>query len=169
MNPEQIKVEKFFNRLWGKSVSKAVSWFLVGLFIFLIMLLCMMPAQDIFAETEDSPFWISGALTMLTFMMVSFRVGPYDQYAENQKSRFMTEILRYHPISRKEIWKQKISNLISFLSKVTGAGIVMQIMGVFISNESIWWWNFFYIMVFVFGFPVVGVLTFDSIAKKVGE
>ena len=169
MNSEKIKVEKFFKRLWDKSVSKAVSWFLVGLFIFLIMLLCMMPAQGLFVETEDSPWLMTGVLTMLSFMMVYFREMPYNQYNDNQKSRFMGEILRYHPINKKEIWKNKILKMVSFLAKVTGVGLVLQIVVSLIAYQSISWLNFFYIIVYVFGFPVVGVLTFDSIAKKVGE
>ena len=169
MNSEKIKVEKFFKRLWDKSVSKAVSWFLVGLFIFLIMLLCMMPAQGLFVETEDSPWLMPGVLTMLSFMMVYFREIPYNEYTDNQKSRFMGEILRYHPINKKEIWKHKMMKLISFLGKVAGIGLVLQIVVSLIAYKSISWLNFFYIIVFVFGFPVVGVLTFDSIAKKVGE
>ena len=169
MNSEKIKVEKFFKRLWDKSVSKAVSWFLVGLFIFLIMLLCMMPAQGLFVETEDSPWLMTGVLTMLSFMMVYFREMPYNQYNDNQKSRFMGEILRYHPINKKEIWKNKILKMVSFLAKVTGVGLVLQIVVSLIAYQSISWLNFFYIIVFVFGYPVVGVLTFDSIAKKVGE
>ena len=79
-----------------------------------------------------------GVLTMLSFMMVYFREMPYNQYTDNQKSRFMSEILRYHPIDKKEIWKNKML-------------------------------NFFYIIVFLFVFPITGVLTFDLIAKKVGE
>ena len=169
MNSEKIKVEKFFNRLWDKSVSKAVSWFLIGIFLFLIMILCMMPAQGLFVETEDSPWLMPGVLTMLSFMMVYFREIPYNQYTENQKSRFMSEILRYHPINKKEIQKSKNLKLVSFLGKVTGVGLVLQIVVSLIAYQSISWLNFFYIIVFVFGFPVVGVLTFDSIAKKVGE
>lgn len=169
MNPEQIKVEKFFNRLWGKSVSKVVAWFLIGLFVFLIMLLCMMPAQGLFVETEDSPWLIPGVLTMLSFMMIYFRDIPYNQYTESQKSRFMSEILRYHPINKKEIWKRKILNQVSFLGKVTGTGLFLQILVSLIAYQSISWLNFFYIIVFLFAFPMVGLLTFDSIVKKVGE
>ena len=104
MNSEEAKAEKFFERLWNKSVSKAISWFLIGILLFLIMILCMMPAQEIWAETEDAPMLMPTVLVMLTYLMMSFRVGPYDQYTENQKSRFMTEILKYHPIDRKAVW-----------------------------------------------------------------
>ena len=169
MNLEKIKVEKFFNQLWNKSVSKAVSWFLIGIFLFIIMILCMMPAQGLFVETEDSPWLMPGVLTMLSFMMIYFREIPYNQYTDNQKSRFMSEILRYHPIDKKEIWKHKMLKLVSFLGKVTGAGLILQIVMALIAYKSISWLNFFYIIVFLFVFPITGVLTFDLIAKKVGE
>ena len=71
MNSEKIKVETFFNQLWNKSVSKAVSRFLIGIFLFIIMILCMMPAQGLLVETEDSPWLMPGVLTMLSFMMIA--------------------------------------------------------------------------------------------------
>ena len=169
MNFEEVKAEKFFERLWNKSVSKAVSWFLIGIFLFIVMILCMIPAQEIWEETEDAPMLMPMVLTMLTYLMISFRVGPYDQYNENQKSRFMTDILKYHPINRKDVWKYKTKKLATFLAKVTGVGLACQILAALIAYQSISWLNFFYIIVFMFVFPMTAVLTFDSIAKKVGE
>ena len=46
-NTEETKAEMFFNRLWDKSVSKAVSWFLIGILLFIGLWLCMVPAQDV--------------------------------------------------------------------------------------------------------------------------
>ena len=102
-NSEKIRVEKFFYRLLDKSVTKAVSWFLIGIFVFLIMILCMIPAQEIYSRAEDSPSLMSFVLLILSVMMVSTRISPYIQYTENQKSRTMIEILKYYPISKKEI------------------------------------------------------------------
>ena len=169
MNSEEAKAEKFFERLWNKGVSKAISWFLIGIFLFIIIILCMIPAQEIWAETEDAPMLMPMVLTMLTYLMISFRIGPYDQYNENQKSRFMTDILKYHPINRKVVWKHKTKKLATFLAKVTGVGLILQIFVVLIAYQTISWLNFFYIIVFLFVFPMTAVLTFDSIAKKVGE
>ena len=167
MNSEEVKVEKFFNRLWKQSVSKAISWFLLGIFLFLIMILCMIPAQEIFVETEDA--FMPAVLVILTYLMISFRVGPYDQYTENQKSRFMAEILKYHPIDRNEVWKHKTKKLLVFLAKVTGVGLGLQILVSLIAYQSISYLNFVYIVGFMFVFPMGAMLIFDSIAKKVGE
>lgn len=169
MNFEEVKATKFFERLSNKSVAKAISWFLIGIFLFLIIILCMIPAQEIWAETEDEPMLMPMVLTILTYLMISFRVSPYDQYNENQKSRFMVDILKYHPIDKTAVWKHKTKKLATFLAKVTGVGLAFQILVALIAYQSISWLNFFYIIVFLFVFPMTAVLTFDSIAKKVGE
>lgn len=166
MKLEEAKVENFFDRLWKNSMAKVASGFLTGIFLFLIMILCLLPAQEIHAEEE---WLIPATLVMLTYLMLSFRSRLYDQYNENQKSRFMTDILKYHPINRKEVWKHKTKKLVTFLAKVTGVGLVLQIVVAVIAYKSISWLNFFYIIVFMFGFPMTGVLTFDSIAKMLGE
>ena len=44
---EQIKADKFFHKLYYKSVQKGVLWFVNGIFIFLIMILCLMPIQEL--------------------------------------------------------------------------------------------------------------------------
>lgn len=167
MNSEQVKVEKFYNRLWKNSVSKALSWVLVGIYLFIIMIMCMLPAQEMFLE--DIPPFLSAIITMITFMMLNTRSGIYDRYTENQKTRLMVEILRCHPICKKEIWKQKTKNLTFFLAKVTGVGLVLQIVVSLIAYKEISWLNFFYVIVYVFGFPLVGMLTFDSIVKRFVE
>lgn len=165
-NLEQIKTEEFFERLYDKSVSKTVSWFVLGILLFLIMIASMLPAQEIYAGAEnDSPMIMSGVLTMLSFMMVSMRTSPFKQYTENQKSRIMKEILQYHPISKKEIWKMKTSNLLRFLAKVTVVGVLLQCIVAFIAYGEISWLNFFHIFICVFLFPIVGELVFDSIMR----
>lgn len=168
-NFEEVKVEKFFSRIWKQSVSKAVSWFLIGVFLFLIIILCMIPAQEIWAETEDAFMLMPTVLMIFTYLMISFRVAPYDQYTENQKSRFMAEILKYHPIDRKAVWKHKTKKLLVFLAKVTGVGLGLQILVSLIAYQSISYLNFVYIIGFMFVYPIGGMLVFDSIAKKVGE
>jgi len=158
------RVKKFFDKLYDKSVLKSVSWFLNGIFLFLMMLISMMPIQEILAE-EDSPLLMPGVLTMLSFMLVNTRTMPYKQYGENQKSRTMREILQYHPVSKKALWKYKMSDLTSFLGKVTGVGLVLQLIVTFIAYKTISWMNFVYIVTCVFLLPFFGELVFDGIMK----
>lgn len=166
MKLEETKVEDYYDRLLKNSMAKVGSWVLTGIFLFFIMILCLLPAQEIFAENE----WLMPALlVMLTYLMLSFRSRLYDQYNENQKSRFMTDILKYHPINRKEVWKHKTKKLVTFLAKVTGVGLVLQIVVALIAYQTISWLNFFYIIVYMFIFPMTGQLIMDSIAKQLGE
>ena len=169
INLEHTKAEKFFNRLWDKSVSKAVSWFLIGICLFIIGGVCMVPAQELTSEVEDSPLLMPMVLTALTYLILSVRVSPYNQYVENQKSRYMTDITKYHPISKKAIWKLKTKVMIAFLGKVTVVGLVIQLIASGIAYQSISWINFAYIIGFIFVIPVGGELAFDLVAKKVGE
>lgn len=167
MNSERIKAEQFFERLWKNSTAKVGSWLVTGVFLFLIIILCMLPAQEMFSD--DSLPIMNGLLAMLTWMMLFCRSIMYDQYNENQKNRLMTDILKCHPINRKEVWKHKTKKLVTFLVKVTAVGLAFQILVALIAYKSISWLNFFYIIVSVFVFPMVAVLTFDSIVKKIGE
>ena len=167
MKLEETKIEEFFDRLLKNSMAKVGSWVLTGIFLFLIMILCLLPAQEILAE--DGWLMPAALLVMLTYLMLTFRSRLYDQYNENQKSRFMTDILKYHPINRKEVWKHKIKKLVTFLAKVTGVGLVLQIVVALIAYQTISWLNFFYIIVYMFIFPMTGQLIMDSIGKRVGE
>lgn len=161
------KAEKFFERLLKNSVSKTLSWFLIGLFLFLSLIVSLIPAQEIFSGAEDAPIIMPGLLCMFTTWMVDFRVNIYKQYTENQKSRFMSEILQYHPISKKVIRKLKMRTMVTFLAKVAGIELVLQLLISLIAYKSISWLNFFYIIVFVFVFPVVAEFIFDSIDNNI--
>lgn len=163
------KAEKFFSRLWDKSVSKAVSWFLIGICILIIACVCMVPAQELTAEAEDSPILMPMVLTALTYLILSARISPYNQYVENQKSRYIIDITKYHPISKKAIWKLKTKVMIIFLGKVTVVGLAIQLIASLMAYQSISWMNFVYIIGFIFVIPVGGELAFDLITKRVGQ
>lgn len=167
MSSEEVKIENFFDRLWKNSAAKAGLWFVTVFYHFCIMILCMIPAQEIYIE--GWPMFMPGIVAMITCMMVFSRSAIYDQYNENQKSRFMTDVLKYHPINKKEVWKYKTKKHLLFLAKVTGVGLALQILISLIAYKSISWLNFFYIIFFVFGCPMTGVLLFDSVARKLGE
>lgn len=165
-NPEQIKAEKFFDTLWDKSLAKSISWFVVGIFLFLMMIASMLPAQELYVDVkEDGIDIMAGALTMFSFMAVAMRTSRFRQYTENQKSRTIKELLQYYPISKREIWKVKMQHMCIFLAKVTVLCLSLQCIVSFIAYGEITWLNFFYIFICVFLFPIVGELVFDSITK----
>lgn len=169
IDKEKEKVKKFFHILYDKSVSKSVTWFVNGIFLFLIMILCLMPAQELMADGEESPFLMPFLMTFFSSMMVNMRTAFFKQYTENQKSRTMREILQYYPVSEKAVWKHKMLDLIPFLAKVTGVGLILQLIVAFIVYKTLSWMNYAYVIGGVFFFPLMGELMFDIIMKTYVE
>ena len=165
MNLEELKVENFFKRLYDKSVSKAVSWFLIGILLFIGLWLCMVPAQDVLAEDKV----LSWGLIFLSAMVAAARVSPYQQYTENQKSRKMIDILKYYPISKKAIWKIKMKHLCIFQAKVTGVGLVIQIVASLIAYKTVTLDNIIYIVFNLFIVCMVGELFGDWVRGRMKE
>lgn len=165
INMEQVKAEKFFNRLWDKSVSKAVSWFLIGILLFVGLWLCMIPAQDVMAEDK----YLSWGLIFLSAMAAAARVSPYQQYTENQKSRKISDILKYYPISKKAIWKIKMKHLCIFQAKVTGAGLIIQIAASLIAYKTVTLENVIYIVFNLFIVCMMGEFIGDWISGRLKE
>lgn len=165
MNLEEVKVEKFFERLWNKSISKAVSWFLIGILLFIGLWLCMVPAQDVLAEDK----YLSWGLIFLSAMAAAARVSPYQQYTENQKSRKMIDILKYHPVSKRAIWKVKMKSLCVFQAKVTGVGLVIQIVASLIAYKTVTFDNIIYIVFNLFIVCMVGELIGDWFGGRLKE
>lgn len=165
MNLEEVKVEKFFERLWNKSISKAVSWFLIGILLFIGLWLCMVPAQDVLAEDK----YLSWGLIFLSAMAAAARVSPYQQYTENQKSRKMIDILKYHPVSKRAIWKVKMKSLCAFQAKVAGIGLVIQIISSLIAYKTVTFDNIIYIVFNLFIVCMVGELIGDWLSGRLKE
>lgn len=164
-NFEEVKVEKFFSRIWKQSVSKAVSWFLIGILLFIGLGLCMVPAQDVLAEDK----YLSWGLIFLSTMAAARRVSPYQQYTENQKSRKMIDILKYHPISKKAIWKVKMKCLLAFQAKVTAVGLVIQMIASLIAYKTVTFDNVIYIVYNLFIVCMVGELIGDWLSGRLKE
>ena len=165
INLEQVKAEKLFNRLWDKSVSKAVSWFLIGILLFIGLWLCMIPAQDVLVEDK----YLSWGLIFLSAMAAAARVSPYQQYTENQKSRKISDILKYYPISKKAIWKIKMKHLCMFQVRVTGVGLVIQMIASLIAYKTVTFENIIYIVFNLFIVCMVGEFIGDWISGRLKE
>ena len=165
MNLEQIKAENFFNRLWDKSVSKVVSWLLIGVLSFCGLGICMVPAQNVLAEDK----YLSWGLILLSAMVAAARVSPYQQYTENQKSRKMIDILKYYPISKKAIWKVKMKCLCIFQAKLTGIGLVVQIVSSLIAYNTVTFENIIYIVFNLFIVCMLGEFIGDWFSGRLRE
>ena len=169
IDKEQEKVKKFFHKLYDKSVQKGVLLCVNGAIIFLLMILCLMPIQELFVDLEDSPWIIPGVLAMFSCFMTVIRTSFFKSYTENQKSRAMQEVLKYYPISKKAIWKHKMMDLLPFLAKVTGVGLFLQVIVALIVYKTVSWMNIVYVVVSVFFCPVLSELVRDVIMRNYAE
>lgn len=170
INKEQIKVEKLFQRLYDKSVKQVGSTVVIAIFQFLSTITFLMPVQSFFeAERLENPLFMPAMLTMFSFVMVSMRAMLFREYTECQKARKMIDILKYYPVCRKELWKAKMTNCVSFMAKMTCFGLVLQIGVTLLGYKEISWMNFVYIILCVFVLPLLGELIFDGIMKTYVE
>ena len=160
LNQEQQKMETFFKQLYDKSVKKVAATMVIGIFQFIGAILCMIPIQELLKDTE-SPFLMPIVLTIFSTLMVTMRASLFREYVENQKSRKMTDILKYYPISKRVIWEHKMTNLASFMAKMTTVGLILQVVGSYIAYKEISRMNFLYIIVCVFLLPLACELLVD--------
>ena len=163
---EQEKVEKFFGKLLDNSVKKVAAWTVIWIFLFILMIMCMIPAQEVYSETDGSPLLIPGVMAMLSFWMASMRVYSYKHYTENQKARLMTDILQYHPVRKVDIRRYKMRVLFTFMGKVTAVALALQVVIALIAYRSISLANFIHIFINIFLFPIAGEILFDVIVGK---
>jgi len=169
IDKEQEKVKKFFHKLYDKSVQKGVLLFVNGIFIFLIMILCLIPIQELLADFEDDPWIMPGLLAMFSCCMATIRTSFFRDYTENQKSKTMKEFLKYYPISKKAIWKHKMMVLLPFLAKVTGVGLLLQMIVALIAYITVSWMNIVYVVGSTFFAPVLSELIVDCIKRTYVE
>ena len=163
---EQEKIKKFFDKLLDNSVKKVAAWTVVWIFLFILMIMCMIPAQEIYSEADGSPLLIPGVMAMLSFWMASIRTYSYKHYADGQKARLMTDILQYHPVRKVDIRRHKMSILLTFMGKVTVITLVLQVVITLIAFRTLSLMNFIHIFINIFLFPVAGEFLFDVIVGK---
>ena len=163
---EQEKVKKFFGKLLDNSVKKVASWALIWIFLFILMIMCMVPAQEIYSETDGSSLLIPGVMAMLSFWTAAIRTYTYEHYADNQNARLMMDILKYHPVRMVDIRRYKMSVFLMFMGKVLVTALVLQVVITLIALRTLSIENFVHIFINIFLFPVAGEFLFDVIVGK---
>lgn len=167
MNPEQLKINKFFNKLTVNGTQRTLAWIGIVCLIILTIMLCALPAQDIYSDIGEGPLIIPGVMTMFSYWMLYLRTSHYKTYIENQKGRIMTELLQYHPVSKRELWKEKNKCGFFFMAKITFAGLLIQLISSYANCETISVLDFIHIILCVFLFPMAGEILFDCIVGTI--
>lgn len=155
MSSEQEKIDLFYDKLKGGRLSKPQAWIGLGFLVFVVVLLCVIPAQHILTEDGNMlliPMWIF----ILTGLSMFFRVYPYEFYSENTKNRSVQdELLKYHPVNIKTMKKMMIQKEFFFLTKFAIGCLLAQLVSTYMVYHMIEWMNVVYILIFVFIMPML--------------
>jgi hypothetical protein len=156
MNSEQVKAEKFFDRLTGNGTMRILARIGMVCLVVVIMIACIIPAQEIYSNFEngESGVFIGTLISLFSFMLVYLKTSYFKVYMESQNSRYIPELLAYHPISKKAIWEIEIKSAGVFMAKVTLVGLVIQCISSYVANGTISILEFVHIIAWVFFVPM---------------
>ena len=152
---EKIKVNKFFDNFKKIDPNSWASWFFVGLCLLFLVLGCAAPAQAYWEAKDDGDFLMIIIVSMVGPLTAYMRINSLTLYTENQKGREILDLLKYHPIDRKEIKKYKIICMTKFMAKVLPFCMLAQIPATLYDYGKLSIINFLYIFVAVFAWPII--------------
>ena len=155
MNPEEIKVKDFYEKLKKINANHWASWFFVGLCLLFLIIGCFAPAQAYFEAKDDVDFLMIMIASLVGPLTAYMRINWLTLYTEEQKGRAILDILKYYPVNRKEIKKYKIICMTKFMAKVSIVCMLAQIPATLYEYGSLSFINFLYIFVVAFAWPVV--------------
>jgi len=155
MNSEKRKVVDFFGKFKKTNTNSWASWFFVGLCLLFLVIGCAVPVQVYLEGKDDVGFLMIVIVSMVAPLTAYMRINSLTLYTEEQKGREILDIVKYYPISRKEIKKYKIICMTKFVAKVLPICMLAQIPATLYDYGKLSIINFLYIFVAVFAWPVV--------------
>lgn len=152
---EKIKVKRFFDD-WKKiDTNSWASWFFVGLCLLFLVIGCVAPVQAYIEAKDTSDFLMVVIVSMVAPLTAYMRINSLTLYTENQKGRDVLDLLKYHPVDRREIKKYKIICMTKFMAKVLPICMLAQIPATIYEYGKLSILNFLYIFGAIFVWPVI--------------
>ena len=154
MNPEQKKTREFFDKLIKNETYTTGCWILVGVCTVILVLLYLLPAQEMLVNIEESIY-------LLLLMVICgptaayFRIMPYHAYGNQPNHQIMSELIKYHPVNRVEKKKMELFYSIRYMAKVTGICMLMQIAVSLLVYGRVSWMNVLYVLIGAFLYPIL--------------
>lgn len=155
MNPEETKVKDFFEKLKKINTNSWASWFGVGLCLLFLVIGCVAPVQAYLEGKDDVDYLMIVIVSLVAPLTAYMRINALTLYTESQKGREILDIVKYYPISRKEIKKYKIICMTKFMAKVLPICMLAQIPATLYDYGKLSIINFLYIFAAVFVWPLV--------------
>ena len=159
MNSEQKVVKDFFDKFGNYNTTTIAMSGMLIVICFVFQFFVAIAGFDTMIRTtilynEDYSVTFGAAL-FVGPIMGFLRILPYQTFNMNQKSKAVSEILKYHPIDKKAIRNMKIEKLAKFMFKVTIVSMVIQVLRCIFKGYEISWFNLLYIFVLSFVWPLV--------------
>lgn len=149
---ERARIREFDKDLF--SYTGQIAWFLAGLFSFILLVLMVIPVQEI-ARGDGAirvmcimiPGWISYAV-LLPYVNVT------DSLTPRQKNSGTYRKLKYLPVSKKQYRRVRMAYLFRFLWKLALIGIVIQCVVAAADLKSVTVWNVLYVIGILLVYPL---------------
>lgn len=154
MNPEETKVNAFYDRFKKVNVNGWASWFFVGLCLLFLIIGCMSPAQA-YSEASDAGLLMIVIVSLVAPLTAYMRINALTLYTEAQKGREILDILKYYPVDKREIKKYKILCMTKFMAKVAIVCMLAQIPATLYEYGNLSLVNFIYIFFATFAWPII--------------
>lgn len=159
MNQEQQVVNDFFSKFKKYNTEiLAMSWILIAI-CFMVHLVVVLVGyesmvQSTFLFDKENRMTV-GLLLFLSPILGFLRMFPYWTFNKNRKNTALNELLKYHPIDRKQICNMMCEKLIKFMLKLLLYNIVILVFMGLLRGEIISWIYLFYVFILTFVWPVI--------------
>lgn len=154
-----VALDKFFKEYSEKNSYQTIVWFAAGFALFLQSIFLALPCQ-LWEPEEDNGFIILMACCMGMAAAGSYLETYIKRIGNEEGNKPFRELMRFLPVSRKQLRFFQMKKLICFQTKVY---VVMQLLQLFftiVCLHQVAWENFVYPFVLAFLLPMaVGALT----------
>ena len=122
---QQQRIEAFFKEETTWCPEHVLSNFLAGFFLILCIIFQMIPYQSWDMSEDKSTFFV---MSFLGILGAYFYIQKYSIFNENGKQRNIGELLRYLPVSYKQLYYFRLKKIIRLCIKLTVVGMFFQTM-----------------------------------------
>lgn len=148
------KIEQFFGeyyqeRKWDKQANAVVG----GIFAFLVIVLMILPIQELWQDEARSAFLY--LISLFGVLAALYGQQSYRAFKEKQQMCLFSQKLKYLPVDRKVLKKWKTRMLIRWTAKMFAAALMIQLLFAAIIVHGISWRNVVYVMVVAFILPIL--------------
>lgn len=147
---QQMLLEEFFKK--KKTYEDVLAQFIAVLFIVIPMVIWIMPCQ-IWGEDNNYKLWLM--LFCLEWFGFTFYLRKFNMYIEDRQIKLIDEVIKYLPISYKELARFRLKKLAKACVWPTGISMFCQTVFAIAFLHTFSGWNILIPLIYNFIFPVL--------------